>query len=314
MLEYGNIQLVILICKAHLPPGEISHQTVCVSADSSFSPSDFNFQFEFPSSYHQFEYFKDSSTILVRLDDSSVYQSSNEGYTWKHIIPEERFISFYMHAHSNDRAYLLTTTTTVYHTIDGGESWNTMQAPLPPSTFGAPVMSFHPQNSDWIIWMGGTGDCNGFAGDCHAEASYTTNNGHSWNKIESYVKSCGWARDTDLKVDRQLILCESYKDKRGNQHYFGSSNSLELWEGSGFYNNPTKLFDNVVGFTKFSEYLIVAEVSVMNVSVLLEFPPFLIILPSSSILKRYRLIYKSLSTENISLPECSLATCVFTTM
>lgn len=137
-----------------------------------------------------------------------------------------------------------------------------MQAPLPPSAFGGQIMSFHPQDSDWIIWMGGTGDCGSFTSDCHAEAFYTTDNGHNWNKIETYVKSCGWARDTDLKIDRRLILCESYRDKRGNQRLFGPQYPLELWEGTDFYKNKVKLFDNVVGFTKFSEYLIVAEVSV----------------------------------------------------
>ncbi|GJJ15988.1 hypothetical protein Clacol_010267 [Clathrus columnatus] len=235
--------------KAQLPAGEISHQT-----------------FEFPSRVHQHEYFRESRTILVRLDDGSIYQSSNDGYTWTHIRPNDRFLGFYMHAHSNDRAYLITTSFEIYHTIDAGKTWNSMKVPLAASIFGAPIMSFHPQESDWIIWMGGTGDCNNFASDCHAEAFYTTNNGGKWDKIETYVKSCGWARDTDLKIDRQLILCESYRNKKGNQRYFGAANPLELWEGSDFYKNKVKLFDNIVGFTKFSEYLIVAEFHPQEVS------------------------------------------------
>jgi len=41
---------------------------------------------------------------------------------------------------------------------------------------------------------------------------------------------------------------------------FSMSNPVQLVEGTDFYKEKVKLFDNVVGFTKFSEYLIVAEV------------------------------------------------------
>jgi len=35
---------------------------------------------------------------------------------------------------------------------------------------------------------------------------------------------------------------------------------LELVVGSNYYNRKKKIFDAVVGFAKFSEYLVVAEV------------------------------------------------------
>jgi hypothetical protein len=40
-------------------------------------------------------YFKESRTILVRLLDLSILQSSNEGYTWDHLFPEETFLAFH---------------------------------------------------------------------------------------------------------------------------------------------------------------------------------------------------------------------------
>ena len=41
---------------------------------------------------------------------------------------------------------------------------------------------------------------------------------------------------------------------------FQLDNPLELIEGTDYYRRKKKLFDHVVGFAKFSEYLIVAEV------------------------------------------------------
>ncbi|KAF8523369.1 Oligoxyloglucan reducing end-specific cellobiohydrolase [Hysterangium stoloniferum] len=228
--------------KAELPPGEIAHQT-----------------FEFESALIQQEYFKESQTILIRLRDGTIWQSSNEGYTWSHIQPEERFVAFYMHQYASDRAYLITATDRIYITVDTGRTWKPIKVELPANSLGIPVMSFHPQESDWIIWVGGTTGCLNYQEDCWTEAFYTTNNGIRWDSLERYVKGCAWARDTDLKIDRQLVLCQSYRDKKGNQLTFKQSNPVELWEGSHFYKEKTKLFDNVVGFTKFSEYLIVAE-------------------------------------------------------
>jgi hypothetical protein len=59
-----------------------------------------------------------------------------------------------------------------------------------------------------------------------------------------------------------LILCESYRDKQGNQAAFGSHNPLELVIGGNFFakDERKRLFEQVVGFATFSEYLLVAEV------------------------------------------------------
>ena len=54
----------------------------------------------------------------------------------------------------------------------------------------------------------------------------------------------------------------AYKDKKGDQRKFGNSNPLQLVGGTNYFKKKTKFFDAVVGFTKFSEYLIVAEVRV----------------------------------------------------
>jgi hypothetical protein len=78
--------------------------------------------------------------------------------------------------------------------------------------------------------------------------------------LETYVRNCAWARDATLFTDPTEIICESYKDKTGNQRFFQVDNPLELIEGTNYYSKKKQLFSHVVGFAKFSEFLIVAEV------------------------------------------------------
>ncbi|KAG1747763.1 uncharacterized protein EDB91DRAFT_1245255 [Suillus paluster] len=212
----------------------------------------------FTSDIVQSEYFKDSKTVLVRLADFSIWQSSNEGYTWERKYEEERFLAFYMHAHTKDRAYLLTDTNKYYFTTDTGRSWYTLSAPSPPNTFGAQVLRFHSVITDYLIWIGNV-DCQSGREHCRAQAQYTWNNGRDWKFVEDYVINCDWARDDELRIDSSQILCESYENKQGSQVFFGKENALQLVSGTDYFAKKTKLFDHVAGFTKFSEFLIVAE-------------------------------------------------------
>ncbi|KAL0954074.1 hypothetical protein HGRIS_005224 [Hohenbuehelia grisea] len=228
--------------QAQPPEGDIVHQT-----------------FEFPSQVVQHAYFKKSSTILARLADHSVWQSSNEGYTWQQLFPEERFLAFYHHTYTDDRAYLITNTNKFFYTTDTGKTWHSLASPTEPNTFRAQVLRFHP-DSDYLIWTGNK-DCDGNAANCHAEAHYSRDNGRSWNFVESYVRNCAWAKDAALHTDPQQIICETYKDKTGSQRFLSSTNTLQLVGGNQFYRQKTKLFDQVVGFAKFSEFLVVAELA-----------------------------------------------------
>jgi hypothetical protein len=74
--------------------------------------------------------------------------------------------------------------------------------------------------------------------------------------------------DKQIDADPTEIVCESHKTKEGSQRYFGGNNPLELVAGRNYFEKATRrrLFENVVGFTKFSEFLVVAEVCLLFVS------------------------------------------------
>ncbi|KAF8677682.1 Vacuolar protein sorting/targeting protein VPS10 [Rhizoctonia solani] len=227
--------------EAQKPPGEVSHQVKF-------------FKRPIVGNWH----FQKAGTILVQLDDGTVHQSSNEGYSWTQLVNGEYIIAVYMHLYADDRAYLITNKDKLYYTTDTAQQWLALDLPAPPNQFGLGLLSFHPLQSDWLIYTGQT-NCGSDKTNCHVEAYYTLNHGRTWTSIEKYVKTCTWARTANLRIDQHLILCESYRDKKGNQLSF-ANNPLEFIEGSEYFKNKRKMFDNVVGFAKFSEYLLVAEV------------------------------------------------------
>ncbi|KAG5643932.1 vacuolar protein sorting/targeting protein PEP1 [Asterophora parasitica] len=236
--------------------GEVIHQT-----------------FDFKSFIVQHAYFRDSTvkyfrfqlshnltslikTILVRTADGAVWQSSNEGYAWKRLFPEHRFLAVFHHKYASDRAFLITETNLFYYTTDTGRTWLPQHAPTPPNTFGAQVLRFHP-TSDNLIWTGNK-NCEGFGENCYSEAQYSRDNGRKWYLVDNYVRNCAFTKDKDLNADPNEILCESYPQKKGSQKKMEGT-AMELVVGGNFFARKQKMFDQVVGFAKFSEFLVVAS-------------------------------------------------------
>ncbi|KIR51702.1 signal sequence binding protein [Cryptococcus gattii Ru294] len=213
---------------------------------------------EFTSDITSHSYFPLSQTILLQLADSTVWQSSNEGFSWKQLFQDETFLGVVIHEHSPERAYLLTTTRTIYYTTDTGRSWNTINAPADPNNLGIAILDFHPTKADWLIFTGAIDCKDPLSSTCRAVAYYSTNHGRGWKKIDEYVRTCTWARDKRLRIDEREIICESFKNKKGSQ-VSGEYNPMELIAGASYYSKKIKLFDAVVGFASFSEYLLVAQ-------------------------------------------------------
>jgi photosystem II stability/assembly factor-like uncharacterized protein len=191
--------------------------------------------------------------------DHSIWQSSNEGYSWNQLFPAEYFMAFYLHPYAVGRAYLITNRNQIYRTTDSGQTWDSIFTPTPANTFRAEVLQFHP-DADKLIWIGNNGCDTPLSRNCHAEAQYSRDNGRKWTFVENYVVNCAWLSNIRLWADHTAIVCESYQNKTGSQRYFHGENPLALVEGSSYFTKKTTLFDQVVGFAKFSEYWLVAEV------------------------------------------------------
>ncbi|CAH7670748.1 hypothetical protein PPACK8108_LOCUS5483 [Phakopsora pachyrhizi] len=204
-------------------------------------------------------YFGDSHTILVFTSENQVWQSNNQGYSWDEPIKNAKFISMQIHPYSRDRAYLISPDQTIYYTTDKGSSWNNLKTPMSPNLLGLPLLDFHPTRSDWLIWSGSEGCLSREKANCKAVAFYTKDNGRYWSKIDDYVRVCSWGRDKKFKVEERAIYCESYLHKRGSQMGM-TDNPLRLILGRNFYSDRKTLFDSIVGFATFEEFMVVAQV------------------------------------------------------
>ncbi|GAA5980381.1 hypothetical protein JCM11641_001783 [Rhodosporidiobolus odoratus] len=229
-------------------PGLVSHQS-----------------FTFPGLVLDQVYFSDSHTLLAFTNKNRVWQSSNEGFSWHEAISgSPHIVAMTMHAYSRDRAYLVTEGKTVHYTTDKGASWNSFQAPADPNGLGIPLLDFHPLKPDWLIWTGQY-DCSSDSSNnnqnCRAASFYTRDNGRSWTKLDEYVRICSWGRDKRLKLDEKVIFCESYRDKKGSQRaVYQNGNPLQLVAGEFFYSKKQVVFEQIVGFATFEEYMVVAEI------------------------------------------------------
>lgn len=115
--------------------------------------------------------------------------------------------------------YLITNTCEFFYTTDTGRSWNHQNAPKPPCTFGAQVLHFYPEHSDWIIWTGDEG-CIGGGNNCQAKAYFSRDHGQMWTLVETYVRNCTWVRDRGPLVGPSQTLCGLYRNKMGSQRLF----------------------------------------------------------------------------------------------
>lgn len=77
------------------------------------------------------------------------------------------------------------------------------------------------------------------------------------------MRNCAFTKDRNLNADPTEILCESYAEKKGSQIVMDGV-PMQLVVGGDYFSKKKKMFDQVVGFAKFSEFLVVASVSVMH--------------------------------------------------
>lgn len=224
----------------------------------------------FPGQIFDHIYFSDSSNVVLQLTDGTLWKSLNDGYSWTQIerpddptYPGSGFLTMSLHTYDRTRGFLITNGQRYLRTTNGGKAWHDFNtAPLPPNSLGIPILQFHPTKPDWLIWTGSRGDCiSNESIDCRAVSFYTRDNGQRWHKIDEYVRNCMWARASKKfrAPDETAIICESYRDKKGNQRAFDASNPLTLVHGMNFYQKHNKVLNAIEGSAVFDEFMVVAE-------------------------------------------------------
>ncbi|KAI0391146.1 Oligoxyloglucan reducing end-specific cellobiohydrolase [Xylariaceae sp. FL0594] len=205
----------------------------------------------------------DDETIIamlkkVKSDDDGegrIFITHDHGKTWE--APKElkdKHISFSVpHPHVNDMAFFLTSTKEVFYTTNRGKSFDSFEAPhpLPTRRWNHPF-SFHPDHPDWIIWHGAK--C--LEGQCHLEASISTDRGDNWRTLARYVDRCEFTGSKAYKFrSERQILCSARKRESNDVE----DNPLQL-----MYTNDhlepefTVALDHITRFATMAEFIVVA--------------------------------------------------------
>ncbi|KAF9130105.1 vacuolar protein sorting/targeting protein PEP1 [Mortierella sp. GBA39] len=206
-------------------------------------------------------YFPDSDVVMIKLE-SRVYISYDEGKLWDEVKVDGIITGLQRHPYDKATAIIGTSGQTHFITRDRGQNWDPIKPPLDSATtLQLNPWSYHPTEPEWLIYVGETG-CN-FDRDehCHGEAFYSNDAGHTWLPLAAWVRSCSWAQDTDFKiVDPFGIYCEQYDDRAGSQRILMNTNTpVKFIYTPDFMHSSKVLFDAIVGYAVYSNYLIVAE-------------------------------------------------------
>lgn len=194
--------------------------------------------------------------------ESGVYISRNEGKDWDRVEIEGSIISLERHPYDRSTAVITTAGHKQYITQDKGDNWDPLDLPVVPalSFRNFDFWSFHPSEPSWFIFMGEK-EC-GYESNnrCHAEAYITRDAGKHWAGLADWVKSCSWAQDNKFRrVNFQGIYCEQYADKSVSQKQLSQATTRFVYSGD-FMASVNTLFEEIVGYAIYSEYLVLAEV------------------------------------------------------
>lgn len=204
----------------------------------------------------------DSPNVLLLLQDNAIHWSQNEGATWELVEGPEKtnngFLRMIANPYERKRAYLVSSGTWVKYTVDGGNSWGLFRAPLVPNTIGVPILDFHPDHPNWLIWTG-MKDCDTASSACHAEAHLSTDHGSRWTMLDTYVQTCSFLRDTKLHVAEKTIVCEVFARSEGRQTRPAPGNMLKVVHGEDLYNKKSTIFEDALAFATFDEFMVVAQ-------------------------------------------------------
>lgn len=194
-------------------------------------------------------------TVVMLTSEREAYITHDHGKHWKKAVDDE-IVAIYPHQYNNDYVYFLTASKKVYYSMDRGlrDSTHSFDAPQPPNAQLLQYLQFHPDHSDWIIWIGGE-HCERVSDrECHTIASISQKNGveGSWESLLPYVKKCAFVwREAGRHVDEKEVFCEQYTNEE-----MGAP--VELISSEDWFKTKDVKFKSVVEFATMSEFIIVA--------------------------------------------------------
>jgi len=211
-------------------------------------------------------YFEDSETLMYLNKYYELFISRNEGLEWERVEKDQKFISIVRTPQHKDLAIFLTVDSRVgYYTIDKGKNFYSFELPSVANPLKIPVFSINSENPGWWLFVGAE-NCKFSSffsdGDCHSVLYLTKNYGKSWNKLETYVRHCEWAKTNKFtKPSNSGVFCQVYSEKKGNMAEPMGGNVLTLRYSNDFFKHSKEILKYSLAFAIFENYMMVAQVT-----------------------------------------------------
>jgi hypothetical protein len=211
-------------------------------------------------------YFEESETIMYLNKYYELFISRNEGLEWERVEKDKKFSSIIKSPQHKNLAIFLTIDTRVgYYTIDKGKNFYSFELPTIANPLKIPVFSINSDNPGWWLFVGAE-DCKFesffIEDDCHSVLYLTKNYGKSWNKLETYVRHCEWAKtDKFSKPSNSGIFCQIYSEKKGSMAEPMGGNVLTLQYSTDFFKHSKEILKHSLAFAIFDKYMMIAQVT-----------------------------------------------------
>lgn len=186
----------------------------------------------------------DDETIIMLTREQDIYLTRDHGKTWAPILEGEPITAIIPNPGFHDSVYFLTGSDTVFYTVDRGDRFEKFDAPKPPSMNGLPVLKFHPDYKDWLLWSGQE------RSQDRTNIYYSKDRGDNWNTLVRGSRRCDYIHRADKD---ELIFCERYKAEDPN------TNTLQLLSSDNFFAKEQLIYDNILDFATMNEFIIVAQ-------------------------------------------------------
>jgi hypothetical protein len=139
--------------------------------------------------------------------------------------------------------------------------------PVPPNMFRLPIVDYHPEKKDWLLFLGGI--CPDSSVGCHTKAYYSKDNGERWDPLEEWAEKCVFGRDMKFKdINEKAVFCSAWKDKNnraGQETLTGIQNAANPLQLILFkeFDKPERspIFSGLLDFFAFDNYMAAATVS-----------------------------------------------------
>ena len=190
----------------------------------------------------------DDETIIMRTNEQEIYVTKDHGKTWKLILEDEPITSISPHQYQNDVVYFLTGSDRVHYTIDRADTIKHFWAPSWPSEQKMPLLRYHPDYKDWLLWAGSK-NCPGV--DCHTNFHYSTDRGDDWETLIRVARKCEFIKKEGRGSSEKLVYCEQYQNE-------DQSKPLQLISSDNWFADSIVHFPDILDFATMSEFIIVA--------------------------------------------------------